>query len=68
MIINGGEGGDLLKSFQGSPCFWPWLLLGIMHFVGFGGVAGSGGVWVEGEACLVCNNEEVEFGCKFGQI
>ena len=39
-----------------------------MHFVGFGGVSGSGGVWVEVEDWLVCNDRKVGVIWKFGQV
>ena len=41
-----GEGFGL-ECGQGSPCLRMWLLLGLMHFVGFGGVSGYGWIWVK---------------------
>ena len=35
---------------QGSPCFRPWPLLRLVHFVVFRGLSGSGGIWDEVEA------------------
>ena len=52
---------------QVSPCFGPWLLLGIMYFVGLRGVSGSRGIWVEGGACLIRNGGEEGFGRIFSR-
>ena len=41
------------KFDQGSPCFRPWVPLGLVHFVGFGGVSGCGGVLEEAVAWLI---------------
>ena len=53
LIRIGGEGWVLWEFFQGSPCFEPWLLIGIALFGVSGGVSGSGGFWVEVELCLI---------------
>ena len=37
----------------GSPCFLPWLPLGILHFEFLGVSAGSRGEWGEVERCLI---------------
>ena len=35
----------VMRIFPVIPLFWLWLLLGIMHFLDFGDVSGSGGIW-----------------------
>ena len=42
-----------LKFGQGSPWFGPWLLLGLMVLLSFGGVSGYGGIWEETGAWLI---------------
>ena len=45
-VSGSGKGivGLFWKLVQGSPCFRPCVPLGVMHFEGFGGFSGSGGV------------------------
>ena len=49
------DGGVLvdLKFGQGSPWFGPWILLGLMVLLSFGGVSGYGGIWEETGAWLI---------------
>ena len=53
LVIHGVEVGVCRKICLGSPCFGPWLPIGIVYFVGFGDVSGSGGIWDDAGACLV---------------
>ena len=62
MICDDGEMGVGRKFCQGSTCFGPWIPSGLVHFVGFGGVSGSGGIWVKVEACLAKIGGEGGFG------
>ena len=49
--IGGGVGVDW-NFGQVSPWFRPWIMLGIVSFLGFGDVSGSGGIWEEARAWL----------------
>ena len=48
--------------WQGSPCFGPWLPLGLVQSGGFGGIMGSGGGWGEVDPCLIWPDGEVGVG------
>ena len=63
----GGKGVFRWKICQGSPCFKPWLTLGLVHSMGFGGVSGSRVIWVEAEACFVYDDGEVRVSWRFFQ-
>ena len=58
LVYNDVEVGVGCKFGQGCPCFRLWLPLGIVNFVGFGGVSRSGGIWIEEEAYFVRNGSE----------
>ena len=67
MVCNDSKVGVIWKFGQVYSCFGLRLPLGLMYFVGFGGVSGSRGVWVEEEAYLVINSGEGGVGRKFSK-
>ena len=58
LVRIGVEDWVFCEFYQGFPCFGPWLLLGIVHFLGFGGVSGSRWIWEEAGACIISNGGE----------
>ena len=73
-----GEGGACLVGFvrdvwvfcdiwQGYPCFWPWLPLGIVYFGFIGAILGSVEEWGEVEPCSIWPDDRLGVGLDFCQ-